>query len=148
MQSFADLSTNLSARDCRDTSGKILPRISLCFLEPVPRSAVQLFKQNVNALISHYQDAHPDLTLADIAKQMGVSLRTISNARTGSHAATLETVQKIADFFELDTWQLFMEDLPTSILLNPRLAKLVRNVVRVTVQDQVEEYAERVTSIR
>jgi len=114
----------------------------------VPRSAVQLFKQNVNALISHYQDAHPDLTLADIAKQMGVSLRTISNARTGSHAATLETVQKIADFFELDTWQLFMEDLPTSILLNPRLAKLVRNVVRVTVQDQVEEYAERVTSIR
>lgn len=125
-----------------------MPRISLCFWEPVPRSAVQLFKQNVNALISHYQDAHPDLTLADIAKQMGVSLRTISNARTGSHAATLETVQKIADFFELDTWQLFMEDLPTSILLNPRLAKLVRNVVRVTVQDQVEEYAERVTSIR
>jgi DNA-binding XRE family transcriptional regulator len=89
--------------------------------------------------VRSYQDAHPDLTLAQIAQRIGVSLRTLRNARVGEHAATLDTAESVAKFFELEMWQLFMEDLPAEILLNPRLARIVRNVVRAAVQERVEE---------
>lgn len=105
----------------------------------LPQSAVTLFSQNVNALVRSYQDAHPELTLAAIADKIGVSLRTLRNARTAQHAATLSTAETVARFFELEMWQLFMEDLPAEILLNPRLARIVRNVVRAAVQERIEE---------
>lgn len=105
----------------------------------VPRSAVGLFSQNVNALVRSYQDAHPDLTLAEVAERIGISLRTLQNARNGEHAAKLDTAEKVARFFELEMWQLFMEDLPAEILLNPRLARIVRNVVRAAVQERIDE---------
>lgn len=139
MQSFADSASAKQARDCLLYSGKILPVSSNKQGSCVPRSAIQLFSQNVSALVRSYQDAHPDLTLEDISKRIGVSLRTLRNARVGEHAATLDTAETVARFFELEMWQLFMEDLPAEILLNPRLARIVRNVVRAAVQERIEE---------
>jgi hypothetical protein len=139
MQSFADSASIKQARDCRYRSGKILPIHFAQGSNCVPRSAIELFSQNVSALVRHYQDAHPDLTLAEIAQRMGLSLRTLRNARVGEHAATLDTAETVARFFELEIWQLFMEDLPAEILLNPRLARIVRNVVRAAVQERIEE---------
>lgn len=139
MQSFADSATSKQARDCRSRSGKILPIGLTQSSKPVPRSAIELFSQNVSALVRSYQDAHPDLTLEQISRRMGLSLRTLRNARVGDHAATLDTVETVARFFELEMWQLFMDDLPAEILLNPRLARIVRNVVRAAVQERIEE---------
>lgn len=103
---------------------------------PGSSRANQLFSQNVRALVSHYQNAHKK-TLVTIAKEMQISPRNLTYARAGQHAATLDTVQAVADFFGLDVWQLFIEDLPAEILLNPNLARVVRNVVRATVEGQV-----------
>lgn len=139
MQSFADSAIGKSARDCRERTRKILPTSAAQAAARVVQSAVKLFSQNVGALIRNYQDAHPDLTLGQIAQRIGVSLRTLQNARSGEHAATLSTAETVARFFELEMWQLFMEDLPAEILLNPRLARIVRNVVRAAVQERIEE---------
>lgn len=139
MQNFADLSTKISARDCRRISGKIL-LVKLKSGVQVPTDkATRLFAQNVTALVKHYQDAGEGRTKQRTAKEMRISTRSLYNACSGSHSPTLDTVQAVADFFELDVWQLFMEDLPTDLLLQPRLAKLVRNVVKLAVQDRIEE---------
>lgn len=136
MQSFADCAIAKSARDCAPATRKILPVTAAKAAARVTQSAVKLFSQNVRVLIQNRQDAHPELTLQVLAAQMGISTRTLQNARGGQHAATLSTAEAVAKFFELEMWQLFMEDLPAEILLNPRLAKMVRNVVRAAVQDQ------------
>lgn len=139
MQSFADYASLKTARDCRNGRRKILPISAAQAADRVAQSAIRIFSQNVSALVRSHQDAHPDRTLAEIAKQMNVSLRTLRNLRTGAHAATLDTAEAIAEFFGLEMWQLFIEDLPAEILLNPRLARIVRNVVRAAVQDGIEE---------
>lgn len=146
MQSFADLSTTLSARDCSHYGGKILPMPNPVLRLSVPRSAVDLFSLNLSALVKNHQQAHPELTLVGLAKKMGVAPRTLSNARGGAHAATLETVQAVANFFKLDVWQLFMEDLTAEILLSPSMARMVRRVVKATVTEAIEQADESLAS--
>lgn len=141
MQSFADSATHLSARDCRPRPGKILPVQLASKGTLVPQTAVELFRQNVNALVEHHKEADSSRTYENIAKAIGISTRSLTNARTGAHAATLDTVQAVAEFFKLAPWQLFMEDLPADILLNPRIARVVRNVVRAAVQEEYTEMA-------
>jgi transcriptional regulator with XRE-family HTH domain len=62
-----------------------------------------MFKYNkINSLIINYQIKNKGVVLADIAKLIGMSNTSLSNYKEGKAQPTVEKLEKIALFFEVD----------------------------------------------
>jgi hypothetical protein len=142
-QNFADLSTCEQARVCIFPSGTILP-MRKHDLRASSETAAAIFSRNVDFLVQHRQQANPAVTKADIAKDLHISLRNLTNLRKGAHAATLETVESIAHNFNMESWQLLLPDLPSQVLLSPKVARHVRAYLRAKpeIQEKIEDLAD------
>ena len=51
-----------------------------------------------------------------IAKKAGVSEKTVSNMLNDRHNVTLDSVQKVAEVFGLDSWHLILPNLPVDLI--------------------------------
>ena len=71
--------------------------------------------------------AHFGLSQKDIAKRAGLSQRTISNAlNPGSvDSITAGTIEKLADCFGIEGYQLLIPSLPIEELLGKRIQKVI-----------------------
>jgi transcriptional regulator with XRE-family HTH domain len=65
-------------------------------------------------------------TAPQIAKRAGVDPKTMNNLINGRFAANLDVLEKIAEAFNLQAWQLLMPDLVQSLLSdNNNLARVI-----------------------
>jgi transcriptional regulator with XRE-family HTH domain len=71
-----------------------------------------------------YHNAMPQTLLA---KKSGISQRTISNViNPGSVGSiTTDTLEKLANYFDLEPYHLMIKDLPIEELLSKRIEKLI-----------------------
>lgn len=99
-------------------------------------SAVGTFAQNVRMLVEQRQAAQPHLTKDDIARSLDLSLRSLSNARSGAHVPRLDAVDKVAREFKLSPWQLLLPDLPAEVLFNPELRRSMQLLLESDPEDR------------
>jgi transcriptional regulator with XRE-family HTH domain len=82
----------------------------------------EILARNVRLLMDHY-----NLTQTELHNKTEVSQRSISNLlRPGSIGSiTSETIEKIADYFQLEYYHLLIPEIPLEELLTKRVEKLV-----------------------
>lgn len=90
------------------------------------------FAANLRALVQERQRANPGLTYAKMAKEIGISTRALQTARLKENAPNLTLVGKVAEYFELEPWQLLLPDLYAEVLTNPKVAKTIRDYIKAT----------------
>ena len=66
----------------------------------------QILGENLRALMTHHQQANRRM-----AEKLGIGEGTIQRAKTGQVSLTVDNVETIAAFFNLEAWQLFTPDL-------------------------------------
>lgn len=89
----------------------------------MPKTTHEIIADNVKRLMEY----HNEMTQTLLAKKAGISQRTISNVTNpGSVGSiTTETIEKLANFFDLEPYHLMIKDLPVEELLSKRLEKLI-----------------------
>lgn len=113
---------------------------------PQREPSTLVFSRNVSLLVQQRQQANPRLTVEQIAKDLNISKRNLTNLRAGAHAATLETLDAVAAGVAMEPWELLLPDLPAQILLNPKVAKHIREYLRADtrVQEAIEDVADAI----
>ncbi len=100
----------------------------------LPTSAVVL-AQNVNALMAHSPEFASNPTLG---KKAGLAPSAISRLRNG-HNATLETIDKVAAVFGLQSWHLLLPGLdvqnPPVVQISAKEAELYRKLRELVKED-------------
>jgi transcriptional regulator with XRE-family HTH domain len=86
------------------------------------KSIHEVLARNLRLLMDHYQ-----LGQKELEKKSKVSQRTISNVlRPGSiDSITSETIEKLADYFQLEYYHLLIPDIPLEELLSKRIEKVI-----------------------
>lgn len=71
--------------------------------------------------------SHLSMSQKDIAKKAGLSQRTVSNAlNPGSvDSLTMESIEKLAECFGIEPYQLLIPNLPIEELLSKRIQKVI-----------------------
>lgn len=89
----------------------------------MPKTTHEIIADNVKRLMGY----HNEMTQTLLAKKAGISQRTISNIiNPGSVGSiTTETIEKLANFFDLEPYHLMIKDLPIEELLSKRIEKLI-----------------------
>ncbi|MGH8073682.1 MAG: helix-turn-helix domain-containing protein [Lysobacter sp.] len=74
---------------------------------------------------------HHELSQAQLSKKAGVGQSTLSNLLDSSSPLEInpraDTIERLADYFGIPSWQLLIPDLPLQLLMNQRLSKLIEN---------------------
>lgn len=88
--------------------------------------AAVAFAVNVKRLMDHNE-----LSQAELAKKTGVGQSTLSRLLDMEHPETINprasTMDSVAAYFGVPTWQLLVPNMPLELLTSPRLARLVEN---------------------
>lgn len=92
--------------------------------------AVQIFANNLKVLLDQGAKLEGGLTQEQLAKSMGISLRTLGYLLQAQSAPTLRTVALAAAAFGLEPWQLLIEDFPADVALNPKLRQRVLDTIK------------------
>lgn len=87
-------------------------------------------------LVQQRQAARPHETKAKIAKDLGLSTRSLTNARNQSHIPRLDAIDKVARVFKLSPWQLLLPDLPAEVLFNPELRRSMQLLIESDPEDR------------
>jgi transcriptional regulator with XRE-family HTH domain len=80
-----------------------------------------------------------------LAKKAGVSQKQINNILNRQHAATIDTLDKIAAAFGLTNWQLMLPNLPDDLISSPSIAKLYKSYINSSDEGRelIDRLAER-----
>lgn len=61
-----------------------------------------------------------------LGKRSGVAQKTINNILNGESSPTIDTLDKLAGAFGLNSWHLILQDLPENLIHSPSIAKLYK----------------------
>jgi transcriptional regulator with XRE-family HTH domain len=107
----------------------------------MPKSIHEVLSRNLRLLIEHY-----GISQKELEDKTGVSQRTISNVlRPGSVGSiTSDTIEKIADYFQLEYYHLLIPNIPLEELLSKRIEKVVECYAQMPSEgrENVERIAE------
>lgn len=81
----------------------------------IKKNARQIFAENLKRLMADKSHSQGFLH-----KKIGVSQSTIGRALSGETASTIDTIDAIAQFYDLEPWQMLVENLDGS---NPPILK-------------------------
>ena len=86
---------------------------------------------NINRLMDHFE-----MTQTLLAKKTGISQKTISNVLNPGRAGsiTTNTVEKLANFFNLEPYHLLIPNLPIDELLHKRIEKVIECFAHSTLE--------------
>lgn len=81
---------------------------------------------NLHRLMDHHK-----LSQAELARKSGVGQRTLSTLLDTANILEINprstTIEQLATFFQIPSWQLLIPDLPLELLMSQRLSRLVEN---------------------
>lgn len=80
------------------------------WVEMNKRHATEILAENLKALM-----VHNNLSAPELQDKSGVGRSTINNIKNCSYSASAETIQKLAAFFRLPAWALFVPGLDVTL---------------------------------
>lgn len=80
-----------------------------------------------------------------LGKRCGVAQKTINNILNGESSPTIDTLDKIAGAFGLNSWHLILQDLPDDLIKSASIANLYKAYIAATDEGRqlIDHVAER-----
>ena len=98
---------------------------------------VQIVAKNLDRICKEH-----DLSTNELANRSGIPQKTVWSLVTGSHAARIDNLEKIAKALLVSPTALVTPHLPTNVLMSRRVPRLVDNYAKLSMEqrDLLEEY--------
>lgn len=80
----------------------------------------KILAENLTALLA----TRPDMSRLNLSKAMGVADGTLGRIKYGDGNPTVEVIERIATFFEVEPWQLLYPDLGRDLLHSAAIGSL------------------------
>lgn len=96
-----------------------------------PSPAGLILQDNVVRLIALSNKSN-----STVAKESGVSLRTIKYITLEGRASGVDTVERLAEYFRMPAWMILVRGLQTDQAVNKQLAELVNNFILANQADK------------
>ena len=104
---------------------------------------VQIVSKNLDRIMKEH-----DLSTNELANRSGLPQKTCWSLITGSHAARLDNLEKIAKALLVSPTALVTPHLPTNVVMSRRIPRLVDNYGKLDMQqrDELESFMAKMLS--